>query len=124
MKECHYEKEQEDEDTLRSYSLLSAVLSLFLNPINNNNNNHQCSAQGHILHCKLRHQGFNFARRQVFHCKLRNLGSVLLGMNKCGGFPLLSAPPLSLSLFKSEQTLRDVKIFQGHLHGGEESGFG
>ena len=34
---------------------------------------HQCSAQGQVLHCKLRHQGCNSAQRQVFHCKLRNL---------------------------------------------------
>ena len=34
---------------------------------------HQRSAQGQVLHCKLRHQGCNSARRQVFHCKLRNL---------------------------------------------------
>ena len=35
---------------------------------------HQCSAQGQILHCKLRHQGCNSTQRQVFNCKLRNLG--------------------------------------------------
>ena len=35
---------------------------------------HQCSAQGQVLHWKLRYQGSNFAQRQVFHCKLRNLG--------------------------------------------------
>ena len=34
----------------------------------------QCSAQGEVLHCKLRHQGCNSAQTQVFHCKLRNLG--------------------------------------------------
>ena len=33
-----------------------------------------CSAQGQVLHCKLRHQGCNSAQKQVFHCKLRNLG--------------------------------------------------
>ena len=35
---------------------------------------HQCSAQGQVLHCKIRHQGCNSAQRQFFHCKLRNLG--------------------------------------------------
>ena len=35
---------------------------------------HQCSAQGQVLHCKLRHQVWNSAQRQVFYCKLRNLG--------------------------------------------------
>ena len=33
-----------------------------------------CSAQGQVLHCKLRHQGCNSAQRQVFHCELRNPG--------------------------------------------------
>ena len=55
---------------------------------------HQCSAQGQGLHCKLRHQGCNSAQRHVFHCKLRNLGCSFLGMNRCGSFPLLSAPSL------------------------------
>ena len=34
----------------------------------------QCSAQGQVLHCKIRHQGCNSAQRQVFHCKFGNLG--------------------------------------------------
>ena len=33
-----------------------------------------CSAQGQVLHCKLRQQDCNSAQRQDFHCKLRNLG--------------------------------------------------
>ena len=32
------------------------------------------------------------AQWQVFHCKLRHRVAVLLGMNRCGTFPLLSAP--------------------------------
>ena len=47
--------------------------------------------------------------------------AVLLGMNRCGSFPLLSAPTLSLA---SEQTLKYLKRSQGHQRGGEESGFG
>ena len=42
---------------------------------------YQRSAQGQVLHCKLRHQGCNSAQRLVFHCKLRNQVAVLLGMN-------------------------------------------
>ena len=38
---------------------------------------HQCSVQGQVLHCTLRHQGCNSAQRQVFHYKLRNLGCCL-----------------------------------------------
>ena len=60
---------------------------------------HQCSAQGQVIHCKLRHQGCNSDQRQVFHCKLRNLGTVLLGMNRCGSFPLLSAPHSLFSIW-------------------------
>ena len=53
-----------------------------------------------------------------------NKVAVLLGMNRCGSFPLLSAPhSLSLSL-ASEQTLKDVKRSHGHQRGGEVSGFG
>ena len=35
---------------------------------------HHCSAQGQVLHCKLRHQDCNSAQRQVFHCKHGNQG--------------------------------------------------
>ena len=41
--------------------------------------------------------------------------AVLLGMNKCGSFPLLSNPTLSLA---SEQTLKDPKRSQGSQRGG------
>ena len=34
----------------------------------------ECSAQGQVFHCKLRHQGCNSAQRHVFHRKLRNQG--------------------------------------------------
>ena len=48
---------------------------------------HQCSALGQVFHCKLRHQG----------CRSSTTNSgtkvaVLLGMHRCGSFPLLSAP--------------------------------
>ena len=42
------------------------------------------------------------------------------GLNRCGSFPLLSHPTLSLV---SEQTLKYLKRSQGHYRGGEESGF-
>ena len=48
--------------------------------------------------------------------------AVLLGMDRCGIFPLLSAP-YSLSL-ASEQTLKDLKRSQGHRRGGDDSEFG
>ena len=46
--------------------------------------------------------------------------AVLLGINRCGSFPLLSAPTLSLA---SDQTLKDLKRSQEPQLGGEESGF-
>ena len=58
---------------------------------------HQCSAQGRVLHCKIRHQGCNSGQRQVFHCKLGNLGCFL-------------HPTLSLA---SEQTLKIWKDPRG-----------
>ena len=59
----------------------------------------ECSAQEQVFYCKCRNEGCSSVQRQVFHCKLRNQGccsTVLLGINRCGSFPLLSA---SHSLF-------------------------
>ena len=48
--------------------------------------------------------------------------AVLLGMHRCGNFPLHSEPHcFSLA---SEQILKDMKRSQGPQRGGEESGFG
>ena len=57
------------------------------------------SAQGQVLHCKLRNQGRNSAQRQVFHRKLRNQGSFYQGLNRCGSFPMLSAPHSLVSIW-------------------------
>ena len=63
-----------------------------------------------------------FCRWQVFHHKLRNQGCSftrdLIGAVAPRCFP---HPTLSLA---SQQTLKDLKRFQGHKQGGEESGFG
>ena len=58
-----------------------------------------CSDQGQVFHCKLRHQGCGSAQRQVFHRKLRNQVAVLPRMNRCGSFPLLSAPYYLFSIW-------------------------
>ena len=50
----------------------------------------ECSVQGHVFYCKPRNQGCISAQRQVFYRKLRNQGCILLGMNRCGSFPLIS----------------------------------
>ena len=86
------------------------------------NHHHEYAAQGQVPHCKLRNQGCSSAQRQIFHRKFRNQAAVLLGMDRCGSFPLLSAPH-SLSL-ASEQTLKDLRRSQGYQRGGDESGFG
>ena len=57
------------------------------------------SAQGQIFNCKFRYQGYSSAQRQVFHRKLRNQVAVLLGMNRCSSFPLLSAPHSLFSIW-------------------------
>ena len=44
--------------------------------------------------------------------------AVLLMMNRCGSFPLLSAPHFLFSIWS------DLKRSQGQEHGDEESGFG
>ena len=71
---------------------------------------HKYSAHGQVLHCKLRHQGCNCAQMQVFHCKLRTQVAVLLGMNRCGSFPLLSAPH---SLFTIRTNLKRSEKIPG-----------
>ena len=47
--------------------------------------------------------------------------TVLLGLNRCGSLPLLSAPH---SLFSIWTNIKRSKRSQGHQRGGEESGFG
>ena len=60
----------------------------------------ECSAQGQVLHCKLRNQGCSSAQRQVFHCKPKNPGCSFLGLNRCDSFPLLSAPHSLFNVWK------------------------
>ena len=61
-------------------------------------------------------------QRQVFHRKLRNQGcsftrdSIAAVVSRCFAHSTLT--------LASEQTLKDLKIFEGHQRGGEESGFG
>ena len=78
---------------------------------------HQCSAQGQVFHCKLRHQSSNSAQSQVFHCKLRNLGCSFT-RDEIGAVASRCFPHPTLSL-ASEQTLNDLKRSQGHQRGGE-----
>ena len=73
----------------------------------------QCSAQGQVLHCKLRHQGGNSAQRQVFHCKLRNLGCSFTRDEYVGAVASRWFPHPTHSL-ASEKTLKDLKRSQGH----------
>ena len=66
-----------------------------------------CSAQGQVLHHKLRHQGCNSDQRQAFHCKLRNLGCSFTRDGRCCSF---LHPTLPLA---SEQTLKIWKDPRG-----------
>ena len=68
---------------------------------NHHHHHHQCSAQGQVLHCRLRHQGCNSAKRRVFHCKLRNLGCSFTRDEMCSSFPLVSAPHSLFSIWKN-----------------------
>ena len=45
-----------------------------------------------------------FYPRQVFHWKLRNQGCSFLGINRCGSFPLLSAPHSLFSIWTDIKT--------------------
>ena len=106
---------------LASRPWLMKILFIHFARYFNISNHHHCSAQGQVLHCKLRHQDCNSAHRQVFHCKLMKLGCSLLGMNRCGSFPLLSAPH---SLFSIWTNLKRSENIPGAPRGGHESGFG
>ena len=63
--------------------------------------------KGRSFTAKRRNQGRSSVQRQVFHYKLRNNVAVLQGMNRCGSFPLLSAPhslfSISTHLKRSEK---------------------
>ena len=79
----------------------------------------QSSAQGQVFHCKLKHQGCSYSQRS----STSNVGTkvaVLLGINRCGSFPLLSPPHSPFSIWTDLK--RSVKRSQGHHRGGEESG--
>ena len=68
---------------------------------------HQCSAQGQVLHCKLRHQGCNSAQRQVFRCKLRNLGCSFTRDEQVRQLPVAfrTIPSYTLEIFLEAQVL-------------------
>ena len=72
----------------------------------------ECSAEGQVFHWKLRNQGCSCAQRQVFPANSRNKVAVLLGMNRCGSFPLLSA---SHSLFSIWTDLKRSEKIPGAL---------
>ena len=72
------------------------------------------------LHCKLRNQGCSSAQSRSSTVNSGTKVAVLLGINKCGSFPLLSYPTLFLT---SEQALKDLKRSQGPQRGREDSGF-
>ena len=61
--------------------------------------NFECFTSNPHHHHHHHHNHEYYAQRQILHCKLRNLGCSLLGMDRCGSFPLLSAPPSLFSIW-------------------------
>ena len=74
----------------------------------------ECSAQGHILHCKRRNQGCSSAEGRSSTANSGSKAAVLLGAvaSRC-----FSHPTLSLA---SEQTLKGLKRSQWPQRGGKE----
>ena len=52
---------------------------------------HECSAQGQVLHCKRRNLVCSSAEGRSSTTNSGTKAAVLLGMNRCGSFPFLSA---------------------------------
>ena len=71
----------------------------------------ECSAQGQIPYCKRRILGCISVIGRSITTHSGTKAAVLPGMIRCGSFVLISEPTLSLV---SEQTLKDLKWFQGH----------
>ena len=80
-----------------------------------------CSAQRQVFHCKRSNKGCSSAEGNSSTANSETKIAVLLVMNMCSSFLLLSTPSLSLS---SEQTSKDLKRSQGPQGGGGEREFG
>ena len=81
----------------------------------------ECSAQWQVFNCKLRHQGCSSAQRQVFTTNSGIKVVVLLGMNRCDSFPLLSAPHSLFSIGTDLKSIgyiyRVIQILCAHTDG-------
>ena len=69
--------------------------------INNHHHDHMCFVQGQVFHYKSRNQGYSSAQGRSSNAYSGTTVGVLLGINRCGSFPLLSE---SLSLFSISNT--------------------
>ena len=85
-------------------------------------NHNQCSAQRQVFHCKLRHQDYSSAQREGLPPQTQE-PRLQFYKGWIGAVPSHCFPHSTFSL-ASEQTLKDLKISQGHQRGGEASGFG
>ena len=72
-----------------------------------NSSSSECSAQGQVFHCKCRNQGCSSAEGRSSTTNSGTKIAVLPEMNRCGSFPLLSAPHSLFSIWK------DLKRSQG-----------
>ena len=69
----------------------------------------ECSAQGQVFHCKPRNQGCSSAQGRSYSTSSGTKIAVLLWINGCGRFPLLSAPQ---SLFSMKTDLKRSEKIQ------------
>ena len=60
----------------------------------------ECSAQGKVFHCELRHQNCNSAKVWSSTAYSVTKVAVLLGLDRCCSFPLLSAPHSLFGIWK------------------------
>ena len=64
----------------------------------------ECSALGQIFHCKLSYQAAVLPKGRSFTANLRTKVAVLLMINRCGSFPLLSSPHSLFGIWTDQET--------------------
>ena len=81
----------------------------------------ECSVQGKVFHCKLRQQGCSLPNGRSSIANSGTKVTVLLVMNKCGSFPLVSAALKFLEViyesFYRDLTQRFLTIFSYYTGG-------
>ena len=83
--------------------------------------NQECYAQKQVLHCKRRNLGCSSTEGRSSTANSGTKAAVLLGISRCGSFPLLSTPHSLISIWKD---LKRPEKSQGPQSGGEKNGYG